>query len=252
MRSRIIAGPRAVLEALNRGGEGVQVVFVGAAEAQGRKISKVIDAARTRNARLERIEAARLQALAGGLRHQGVVAVTGAYPYVELDTVLAKARPRPLLLALDHITDPHNLGAMVRSAVAFGVDGVVTLKRRACPVTPVVVRTSTGATEHARIVRVTNLSRTLAELRERGLQVVGLEERAEAEIGTLPYPAKGRVLVIGSEGSGLRRLVRAGCAALARIELPGPISSLNASVAAGIAIYESSKQRARAKKNFPL
>ncbi len=246
MRSRIIAGPRAVLEALSRGGEGVQVVFVGAGEAPGRKLGAVIDAASTRNIRLERIEGGDLQALAGELRHQGVIAVTGTYPYVDLENVLHKALPRPLLLALDQITDPHNFGAMVRSAVAFGVDGVITLKKRACPVTPAVVRASTGATEHARIARVTNLSRTLSELRDRGLQVVGLDERSETLIGALAYPAEGRVLVVGSEGAGLRRLVRAGCDALARIELRGPISSLNASVAAGIAIYESARQRGRA------
>jgi len=243
--SRIVAGPRAVLEALQRGGEGVQVVYLEAGTRGGRRMAHIVEAARAGNVRLERIDERELDALTGGVRHQGVAAVAGDYPYVDLDNILRNALPRPLLLALDQVTDPHNFGAMVRSAVALGADGVIVLKKRACPVTPAVVRASTGATEHARIARVTNLSRTLLLLRERGLQVVGLDERAEKELVILDYPAQGRVLVVGSEGSGLRRLVRESCDHLVRIRLSGPVSSLNASVAAGVALYESARARTR-------
>lgn len=243
MRSRVIAGPHAVLEALKRGGEAVQVVYVASGSSAGRQMRAVTEAARSRNVRLERLDAGDLDALAREVRHQGVVAVTGAYPYVELETILQNALPRPLLLALDQVTDPHNFGAVVRSAVALGADGLIVLRKRACPVTPAVVRASAGATEHARIARVTNLSRTLLALRERGLQVLGLDEKAGQEMGSLEYPSQGRVLVVGSEGSGLRRLVKNSCDALVRIRLKGPVSSLNASVAAGIALYESARRR---------
>jgi 23S rRNA (guanosine2251-2'-O)-methyltransferase len=243
MRSRIVAGPHAVLEALKRGGESVQVVYFASGAAAGRRMTAIKEAARSRNARLERIDERDLDALAGEVRHQGVAAVAGAYTYVDLDTILRNALPRPLLLALDQVTDPHNFGAMVRSAVALGADGVIVLRKRACPVTPAVVRASAGATEHARIARVANLSRALLSLRERGLQVVGLDEKAEREMGSLGYPSEGRVLVVGSEGSGLRRLVRNSCDELVRIRLKGPVSSLNASVAAGIALYESARRR---------
>src|SRR5690606_25717362 len=133
----------------------------------------------------------------------------GSYPYAELADVLARAKAPPLLVALDEITDPHNLGAIVRRAVAFDADGVITLKHRAASVTPVVVRASARATEHARIVRVANLARTLASLTEdRGMQLVGLAGEGETDVDRLPPAPEGRVLVIGAEGKGLRRLVR--------------------------------------------
>nr|MDQ3033755.1 RNA methyltransferase [Myxococcota bacterium] len=133
---------------------------------------------------------------------------------------------------------------IVRSAVAFGADAVVTLKDRAAPVTPVVVRASAGATEHARIVRVTNLARSLAALSEQhGLQVVGLAADGEVDIDALPEADRGRVIVIGSEGKGMRPLVRKQCTVVARIPILGPVASLNASVAAGIALHAASRQR---------
>jgi 23S rRNA (guanosine2251-2'-O)-methyltransferase len=172
-----------------------------------------------------------------------VVAVAGEYPYLSLAELLAALPARALLVALDQVTDPHNFGAIVRSAVALGADGVLTLKDRAAPVTPVVVRASAGATELARIARVTNLARTLGELRERGLQIVGLDAEGTTRLRELPAAEAGRVLVVGSEGHGLRRLVREQCDVLASIELGGRLGSLNASVAAGIALYESMQQR---------
>jgi 23S rRNA (guanosine2251-2'-O)-methyltransferase len=186
-----------------------------------------------------------LDQLARGLKHQGVLAITGDYPYAELEDAIERAGPSPLLVALDQISDPHNFGAIVRSSVAFGADAVITLKDRAAPVTPVVVRASAGATERARIARVVNLTRTLGGLRKRGMQVLGLAADAEVTLESFPYEPAGRVLVIGSEGDGLRRLTREQCDALVRIEMPGGFESLNASVAASIALYESARARAR-------
>ncbi len=183
-----------------------------------------------------------LDELAGGRRHQGLVAHVKPYRYATLDDLL-RAAPAPLLVALDEVTDPHNLGAIVRSAVALGADGLILPERRAAQVTPTVLRTSAGAVAHARIARVVNLARTLRELREGGLHVVGLDASGTEKLHeVLGQPARdGRVLVVGSEGRGLRRLVREACETLAAIDLPGPVASLNASVAAAIAIYEATR-----------
>lgn len=235
---RLLAGPRAVEAALRgRDAEAVAIVYVE--RGRGRELGALLERAKARGVAVEERGRADLDALARGLKHQGALAVGGDYPYRSLEQVLAEAGRPALLLALDEITDPHNLGAIVRSAVAFGADGLVLPKRRSAGVTPTVVRVSTGATEHARIARVTNLARSLRELREQGLQIVGLAGEPEAtSLRALPEaPPAGRVLVVGSEGRGMRRLVRVSCDVLARIELPGPVEALNASVAAGIALY---------------
>ena len=230
-----------MLEALRAAPDRVVVVYT-AGEAQG-ALSEVARTAREQHVRCEPRERAELDALADGVRHQGVLAITGEYTYLSLDELLERAPERALLVALDQITDPHNFGAIVRSAVAFGADGLITLKDRAAPVTPVVVRASAGATEAARIARVTNLARTLNELSDAGMQVIGLDAEGKVDLRELAYGERGRVLVVGSEGHGLRRLVREHCETLAAIPLPGPLASLNASVAAGIAIYESARRR---------
>ena len=238
---RIVIGPRAVTEALRASAADVHAIFV---QRDARKaIEDVAREAGRRGVKVEERDGAELDALARGHKHQGVVAITGAYPYADLPVALAKAVSPPLLVALDQITDPHNLGAIVRSAVAFGADAVITLKDRAAPVTPVVVRASAGATEHARIVRVTNLARTLSELVELGFSVVGLDAAGDVELDALPEAPAGRVLVVGAEGKGLRRLVRERCTVLARIAHPGPVASLNASVAASIALFCAARQR---------
>jgi 23S rRNA (guanosine2251-2'-O)-methyltransferase len=239
---RLLLGTHAVLEALRAAPDRVVVIYT-AGEAQG-SLNEVVRVAREQHVRCEPRERAELDALADGIRHQGVLAITGEFSYLSLDELLERApQQRALLVALDQITDPHNFGAIVRSAVAFGADGLITLKDRAAPVTPVVVRASAGATEAARIARVTNLARTLNELSDAGMQVIGLDAEGKVDLRDLEYGERGRVLVVGSEGYGLRRLVREHCETLAAIPLPGPLASLNASVAAGIAIYESARRR---------
>jgi 23S rRNA (guanosine2251-2'-O)-methyltransferase len=238
---RLLLGPRAVTEGLRAAPERLAVIY--AAEDVRGPAAEVLALARERQVRVEPRSRADLDALAGADRHQGVLAIAGEYPYLSLDDLLATVGERPLLLALDQVTDPHNFGAIIRSAVAFGASGVVTLKDRAAPVTSAVVRASAGATEVARIARVTNLARTLAELREAGLQVVGLDASGDIELSALPHATNGRVLVVGSEGSGLRRLVRERCDMVARIAMNGPLHSHNAAVAAGIALYESARTR---------
>jgi 23S rRNA (guanosine2251-2'-O)-methyltransferase len=238
---RIVAGVRAVTEALRAAPQQISVIYFD--ESERKSLGAIEELARQTNVRGEPMTRVALDAVAEGLRHQGVIAITGEYPYFDLDAVLQKAPSSPLLIALDQITDPHNFGSIIRSASALGADGIITLKEKACPVTPVVVRTSTGATERIRIARVPNLARALSELSKRHMQIIGLAGEGETEISDLPYPAEGRVLVIGSEGNGLRRLVREHCDVLARISLAGPIESLNASVAAAIALHESARAR---------
>ena len=238
---RLLLGPRAVTEGLRAAPERIAVIYTET--EQEKALADLLKLARERDVRCEPRPRPELDALADGGRHQGVLAIAGEYPYLSLHDLLAAAGEKPLLVALDQITDPHNFGAIVRSAVALGASGVVTLKDRAAPVTSAVVRASAGATELARIARVTNLARTLAELRERGLQVVGLDAEGTIELREVPDAGTGRVLVVGSEGSGLRRLTREQCHVLARIALGGPMRSLNASVAAGIAVYQSLRAR---------
>lgn len=238
---RLIAGPRAVSEALHAAPKQLQVIY--AVDARRDPIRSLLQAARERRVACEEVSRQALDTLSRGLRHQGVLAIGGDYPYRSLDEILSEASQAPLLVALDQITDPHNFGAILRSAVAFGADGVLTLKHRAAPISAATVRASAGATEQARIARITNLARTLVELQKRGLQTVGLTAEAERTLEDLPYPIAGRVLVIGSEGSGLRRLVAERCEVHARLPLHGPMASLNASVAAGIALYLSARSR---------
>lgn len=244
--SRVLTGPRAVTEALRANADQIHALYIQ--RGSRKALANVVREAEGTRARIVERSAAELDALARGHKHQGVVAIAGDYEYASLEEILAGTSPRtvvapPLLIALDQVTDPHNFGAIVRSAVAFGADGVLTLKDRAAPVTPVVVRASAGATEHAKIARVTNLSRTLAALTKDGMDAIGLDASGELDITDLPPAPGGRVIVVGAEGKGLRRLVRERCTFLARITQPGPIESLNASVAASIALFSASTRR---------
>jgi 23S rRNA (guanosine2251-2'-O)-methyltransferase len=239
--TRHVLGPRAVTEALRAHPGTIAVIY---AEAVGTAHADVEALAQKAKVRFERVASAQLDTIAAGQRHQGVLAIAGEYVYTDVEHMLNQAAAHPLFLALDQISDPHNLGAIVRSAAAFAADGVITLKDRAAPVTPVVVRASAGATEHARIARVTNLARTLDMLKQQGLEVVGLDAQGGVELADLPFASAGRVLVVGSEGEGLRRLTQQKCDVLAKISLPGQIASLNASVAAGIALHASARARA--------
>ncbi len=243
---RILCGVRAVSEALRADPRNINLVHVSDASPRG-ALAEVIQLAQAAKLTVEPTDALALDALAKGVKHQGVIAVCGGdYPYLDLDALLVHARAKqrfaPLLVALDEVTDPHNFGAIVRSAVALGAHGVITLKDRAAPVTATVVRASAGATEHAAIARVTNLSRALERLRDEGFTAVGLAGEATSSLRDLDLRGP-LVLVVGSEGSGLRRLVRERCEHLARIDLAGPVTSLNASVAAGVALYEAVRQR---------
>ena len=175
--------------------------------------------------------------------HQGVIAVTSSKQYGDVQDILAGRKGRySLVVVLDGIEDPHNLGAILRTSDAAGADGVVIPERRAAGVTPAVAKVSAGASEHLPIARVTNIARTLEELKENNVWTVGLDERASQSYESLDYKMD-CALVLGAEGKGLHDLVRKRCDFLVSIPMLGKVPSLNVSVAAAVVLYEIVRQR---------
>lgn len=177
--------------------------------------------------------------------HQGIVASVAAYDYAELDDLFTNAEKsgeEPFFLILDEIEDPHNLGSIMRTADAVGVHGIIIPKRRAVGLTAAVAKASTGAIEYIPVVRVTNLSRTIDELKERGVWIAGTDAKGADDYrqfdGNMPLG-----LVIGSEGKGIGRLIREKCDFLIQLPMAGRVTSLNASVAAGVLMYEVYRRR---------
>jgi 23S rRNA (guanosine2251-2'-O)-methyltransferase len=238
LKQEVIYGVRPVIEALRSPRREVFEVLEAAGTAE------VAEAAAASGVPVKRVDRARIGELANGGVHQGIVARVGPYQYSGLDEILAA--PDPLVLVLDGVTDPRNLGAILRAADGAGASGVVIPKDRAAGVTAAAVKASAGASEHARVARETNLRRAIDRMKKSGLWVYAAEGEAEREGGT-PYYAldlTGPVaLVLGSEGRGIRRLVREGCDGAVSIPMLGTVESLNVSVAAAILLYEARRQR---------
>jgi 23S rRNA (guanosine2251-2'-O)-methyltransferase len=184
--------------------------------------------------------------MARGANHQGVIALTGAsshrQAYVDAETILESLSPVPFLVLLDGIEDPHNLGAILRSCEGVGVDGVFIPEHRAAGLNETVAKTSAGAVEYVRVARVTNLVPLIDRLKDQGLWVVGVEGSAETIYSDFDLKVP-LALVLGSEGKGIRRLVRGKCDGLVSIPMRGRINSLNVSVAAGVILFEVLRQR---------
>jgi 23S rRNA (guanosine2251-2'-O)-methyltransferase len=181
-----------------------------------------------------------------GAVHQGVAIQVPPYAYADPDDLLdaAASDEQPaLVVALDGVTDPRNLGAVLRSAGAFGAHGVLVPERRSAGVTAAAWKVSAGAAARVPVARATNLARTLSEYRKAGVFVVGLDGHGDTTVGELPFAGDPLVLVVGSEGKGLSRLVREQCDAIAAIPIASAVESLNAGVAAGIALYEVARRR---------
>jgi 23S rRNA (guanosine2251-2'-O)-methyltransferase len=233
LKQEIIYGVRPVVEALNGGRRNVLEVFDAVGEA------KVAEAAGARGVEVKRASRQRVDDLAGGGVHQGVVARVEPYPYSGLEEILAS--PEPLVVVLDGVTDPRNLGAVLRAADGAGVSGVVLPKDRAAGVTAVAVKASAGASEHVLVARETNLRRAIDRMKEAGLWVYA----AEAAGGSYTsLDLAGPVgLVFGSEGRGVRRLVREACDGEVSIPMLGAVGSLNVSVASAVLLYEARRQR---------
>lgn len=202
--------------------------------AGGPRLQEIIDLAR-RNAVPVRFEdRAALDRLSGTSAHQGVLALGASHSYAELDRVIERAR---MLVALDGVEDPHNLGAIVRTAHAAGADAVIVPERRAAGLTETVAKAAAGALEHLPVARVTNLNRTLEDLKQRGFWIYGVDERGEEDYFAVEY-ASPAAFVFGAEGKGLHQQVRRHCDVTVRIPVAGAISSLNVSVAAGIVLFD--------------
>jgi 23S rRNA (guanosine2251-2'-O)-methyltransferase len=237
-----IYGINAVSEALKARGRAFEWVGM-AKERHDLRLQRLIEDCRRLAVPVRFLQRAELDRMAGNSAHQGVVAVTSAKQYSDLDDVVgAKRGQYSLVVVLDGVEDPHNLGAILRTADAAGADGIVIPERRAASVTGTVTKASAGASEHLPIAKVTNIARTVEELKERNLWTVGLDERGSQIYDALDYNMD-CALVLGAEGKGLHDLVKRKCDFLVSIPMLGKVSSLNVSVAAAVVLYEIVRQR---------
>lgn len=242
IRSLVIEGRNAVLEAF-RAGKPIDKVFL-LDGCQDGPIRTILREAKKHDTIINFVSKERLDQVSETHKHQGVVAYAAAYEYAEVEEILALAKSRgedPFILLLDNIEDPHNLGAIIRTANLAGAHGVIIPKRRAVGLTATVAKTSAGALNYTPVAKVTNLAKTMEELKEQGLWFVCADMGGES---MYRLNLKGPIgLVIGSEGEGVGRLVKEKCDFVASIPMKGDIDSLNASVAAGVLAYEIVRQR---------
>ena len=237
-----IYGINAVSEALKARGRAFEWVGM-AKERHDLRLQRLIEDCRRLAVPVRFLQRTELDRMAGNASHQGVVAVTSAKQYSDLDDVVgAKRGQHSLVVVLDGVEDPHNLGAILRTADAAGADGIVIPERRAASVTGTVTKASAGASEHLPIAKVTNIARTVEELKERNIWTVGLDERGSQTYDALDYNMD-CALVLGAEGKGLHDLVKRKCDFLISIPMLGKVSSLNVSVAAAVVLYEIVRQR---------
>jgi 23S rRNA (guanosine2251-2'-O)-methyltransferase len=237
----ILYGLHPVEEALRSGTRKFDHICI-ARERQDARLEKLIQACRDAGVKMRLDTRDQLTKLARTEAHQGVVAIVRQRQFLELDDLLAGDKPNRLFLALDGIEDPQNLGALLRTAEGAGVDGVIVTERRSAPLSPVAVKASAGAAEHIKMARVVNLVRTLEELKENNLWVIGLDERGSMDYDEFDYSV-GCAVVLGREGAGLHDLVRRRCDHLLRIPMAGRIESLNVSAAGAVVLYEAARQR---------
>ncbi|MCT4784571.1 MULTISPECIES: 23S rRNA (guanosine(2251)-2'-O)-methyltransferase RlmB [Exiguobacterium] len=236
-------GRNPVMEAL-RSGRDMNKVFIMEGQQKG-PLAQIISMANEASVQVSFVPKTKLEKMAGSEHHQGVVAAVAAYEYKSIDDMFALAESKgetPLFILLDELEDPHNLGSILRTADAVGAHGIIIPKRRSVGLTQTVAKASTGAIEYIPVARVTNLTRTLEELKEKGLWVVGTDASESQDYrrldGDMPL-----VVVIGSEGKGMSRLVRETCDFLVHMPMVGHVTSLNASVAAALLLYEVHRTR---------
>lgn len=240
---RIIEGRNPVIEAL-RSDADIDTILINKDAAQG-SLNKIIELAKEKNILVKNVDKALLDRLSENKRHQGVIAEAMEYEYKDIDDIFEYAKAKnemPFIVILDEVTDVHNLGSIIRSAECLGAHGLIIPKRRAARINGVAAKSSAGAIEYLPVCRVTNISRTLDLLKERGLWIYGADMEGDRYIYDEKYDVPVG-LVIGSEGSGIGRLVKEKCDILVKIPMKGKINSLNASNAASIIIYEIMKQR---------
>ena len=241
----MVAGRNAVMEAL-KGSRSVNKLMIANGSTEG-SIKEIIAVAKDKGVNIQYWDRSKLDSIARGIRHQGVLAQVAPVQYAELEDILQVAKDRnepPFIVLLDELEDPHNLGAILRTADAAGVHGVLIPKHRSCPLSATVAKTSAGAVEHVPVARVGNLVQTIKKLKQEGLWVAAADMDGKDYYDTdLTGPL---LLIIGSEGQGVGRLVKEQCDFVVRIPMVGKINSLNASVAGSILMYEAMKQRHKA------
>jgi len=238
---RLIYGRNPVLEALKSGAEIERILIQKNIEGAGKKVYAI---AKKSGIPLVGVDRRALDRETGTTAHQGVAAYLSAYSYAAIDDILAAAAALgevPFIVLLDGVEDPHNLGAVIRSADGAGIHGVVIRKNRAAQVTPSAMKASAGAAVHMPVARAANIAQTIDELKERGVWVYGLDMDGD-NYASVTYEGAA-ALVVGAEGSGLSRLVREKCDRIVSIPMRGRVSSLNASAAAAIVLYEMAKDR---------
>jgi 23S rRNA (guanosine2251-2'-O)-methyltransferase len=242
--SRFVYGVNPVLEALRAHSSEVVRVLVerGREGRRSQGAERVAQAAEEAGIRVEEVPQGDLAHRSRSGVHQGVGAELSEFEYAELEDVLERASAPALMLVLDGVTDPQNLGALVRSAHALGAHGVVIPKDRAAGITPAAFKAAAGALEHCPVARVTNLSRALEQMKERGVWTVALAADGDKDLSAVDLRVP-TALVLGSEGSGVRPLVRKTCDYVARIPMGGQVGSLNVSAAGAVALYEVARQR---------
>jgi 23S rRNA (guanosine2251-2'-O)-methyltransferase len=239
----IVYGFHAVVSRLRQHAAGVQEIYLDAARSDAR-MQDLVKLAGSHAVRVMAVDTQRLDGLTGHARHQGVAARVLAMPVRrDLHDVLESVSGPALLLVLDGVQDPHNLGACLRVADAFGAHAVIAPKDRAVGITPAVAKVASGAAETVPYVSVTNLARTLRELKELGVWIVGADEQAATDLYAGTFTGA-LAWVFGAEGEGMRRLTREHCDELIRIPMVGTVESLNVSVAAGVCLSETCRQRA--------
>ncbi len=245
----VLYGVHPVEEALKAGRRRFDHVLV-ARERQDERLVRLVAACRAAGVRVRQETREQLTEVAGTAAHQGVVALVRAQESLAIEDLFegpAGSTAARLVLALDGVEDPQNLGALLRVADGAGVDGVVLTERRAAPLSPVAIKASAGAAEHLRIARVVNLVRALEDLKSRNLWVIGLDERGSAEYDAFDFTGN-CVLVLGREGAGLHDLVKRNCDHLLRIPMAGGVSSLNVAAAGAVVLYEAARQRRAAAR----
>jgi 23S rRNA (guanosine2251-2'-O)-methyltransferase len=244
-----LAGVNSIMEAL-RGKRKVHKIYVQEGRA-GKKVEELLRLAQKKGIYCQYVDKQRLDGIYTSANHQGIVAQVDSYEYSGVDEILEQAAlsgQEPFILILDGIEDPQNLGSIIRTAECAGVHGIIIPQHSSAEVTAAVARASAGAVEHIRIARETNLVNCIKHLQEQGLWVVGASMDGSVEYFNCQLPSP-TAIVIGGEGSGIRRLVRQNCDLLVKIPMLGRISSLNASVAAGLIIYEVLRQRQSREKS---
>ncbi len=238
-----VEGRNAVIELLESGRD-INKILIAKGERHG-SINKIIAMAKERKILLSELERNKLNQIAESQNHQGVIAIVPPFNYCEVEDILNLAKQKqemPFILLLDGIEDPHNLGSIIRTAETAGVHGIVIPKRRAASVNSTVSKVSAGAVEYMKIARVNNLNETINYLKKQGLWICGTDMNTDVIYTKQDYKMP-LAIVIGSEGFGISRLVKENCDFLVKIPMKGKITSLNASVSAGIIMYEVLRQR---------